>query len=105
MKTSKRSVNRQSLEQKLKDQSFLCALTGETLQPALSSLDHINPKCIGGDDEIGNVQIVLPCVNRAKVTMAQEQFVAMCHAVARTVVDTGDRSCVEWTGYKGVGDE
>jgi hypothetical protein len=105
MKTSKRSVNRQSLEQKLKDQSFLCALTGEKLQPALSSLDHINPKCIGGDDEIGNVQIVLPCVNRAKGTMTQEQFVAMCHAVARTVVDTGDRSWVEWTGYKGVGDE
>ena len=105
MKTSKRSVNRQSLEQKLKDQSFLCALTGEKLQPALSSLYHINPKCIGGDDEIGNVQIVLPCVNRAKGTMTQEQFVAMCHAVARTVVDTGDRSWVEWTGYKGVGDE
>lgn len=105
MKTAKRSVNRQSLEQKLKDQSFVCALTGETLQPSLSSLDHINPKCIGGDDEIGNVQIVLPCVNRAKGTMTQEQFVAMCHAVARTIPDTGDRSWVEWTGYKGVGDE
>jgi hypothetical protein len=98
-------VNRKSLEQKLKDQSFRCALTGEELQPALSSLDHINPKCIGGDDEISNVQVVLPCVNRAKGTMTQEQFVAMCHSVAKTVEDSGDRSWVEWTGYKGVGDE
>ncbi len=105
MRTAIRSVNRKSLEQKLKDQSFRCALTGEELQPALSSLDHINPKCIGGDDEISNVQVVLPCVNRAKGTMTQEQFVAMCHSVAKTVEDSGDRSWVEWTGYKGVGDE
>jgi hypothetical protein len=105
MRTATRSVNRRSLEQKLKDQSFRCALTGETLRPALSSLDHIDPKCIGGDDEIGNVQIVLPSVNRAKGTMTQQQFVAMCHAVARNVPDSGDRSWVEWTGYKGVGDE
>jgi 5-methylcytosine-specific restriction endonuclease McrA len=102
MAASNHSVIRKSLEEKIRQQNFRCALTGEELTPPLSSLDHIDPRCIGGSDEISNVQIVLPCVNRAKSTMTQGQFVAMCHAVARTIGDSGDRSWVEWTGYKGV---
>ena len=100
-----KSVTRVSLVEKVESQAYKCALTGEELTPVLSSLDHINPRCSGGDDGIDNLQIVLPSVNRAKSTMTQKQFVAMCHAVARTHADSGDRSWVEWTGqYKSSGD-
>ena len=98
--TKRRSalVTAKQLQEKLKDQSFKCALTGMELTPALSSLDHVDPRSLGGDDDIANLQIVLPCVNKAKGTMSQRQFVSMCHAVARQVADAGDES---WKAYKG----
>jgi hypothetical protein len=74
-------------------------LTGIELTPALSSLDHVDPRSLGGDDDIFNLQIVLPCVNKAKGTMSQRQFVAMCHAVARQVADSGDESWKDYTGH------
>lgn len=70
-----------------------------TMTPALSSLDHIDPKAMGGDDDIDNLQIVLPCINKAKGTMSQAQFVAMCHAVARHCEDTGDETWISYVGH------
>lgn len=69
------------------------------LTPALSSLDHIDPKSLGGEDDAANVQIVLPCINKAKGTMSMDQFVAMCHAVARHCEDTSDTTWMAYTGH------
>jgi len=91
-------VTAKQLEKKLQDQKFKCALTGVEMTPTLSSLDHVDPRSMGGEDDINNLQIVLPCVNKAKGTMSQAQFVAMCHAVARHVDDTEDDT---WMAYKG----
>lgn len=95
------SATKKMLLEKLDRQGYRCALSGENLTPSLSSLDHINPKAIGGDDDIFNLQIVLPCVNRAKGTMTQDQFVSMCHAVARSTADPMDTSWIEFTGITG----
>jgi hypothetical protein len=83
----------------LRQQEFRCKLTGVELTPRLSSLDHDDPRSLGGDDDITNLQIVLPCVNKAKGTMTTSQFVAMCHAVSRTVADTGDVTWIDYTGH------
>jgi 5-methylcytosine-specific restriction endonuclease McrA len=92
-------VTAKQLEKKLEDQKFKCGLTGRDLSPSLSSLDHVNPRSMGGEDDISNLQIVLPCVNKAKGTMSQSQFVAMCHAVARHVDDTEDDTWMTYTGH------
>ena len=87
------------LEKKLQDQQFKCALTGVEMTPTLSSLDHVDPRSMGGEDDISNLQIVLPCVNKAKGTMSQAQFVAMCHAVSRHIDDSEDDTWMTYTGH------
>jgi len=74
-----------------------CALSGIPITPQTCSLDHKNPRSMGGSDDIDNLQLVLPVINRAKGTMTQDQFVAMCHAVARYVDDSYDETWIEWT--------
>ena len=92
-------VTARQLENKLHAQRFMCNLTHIELTPALSSLDHIDPRACGGEDDIDNLQIVLPCVNKAKGTMTQAQFIAMCHAVARANADTGDQTWIAYVGH------
>ena len=92
-------VTAKQLERKLQEQEFACALSRHELTPALSSLDHIDPRSFGGEDDINNLQIVLPCINKAKGTMTQAQFIAMCHAVARCWEDSGDTTWVAFTGH------
>ena len=96
---NKALVTAKQLEQKLESQTFNCNCTGVEMTPALSSLDHIDPKVMGGEDDIDNLQIVLPCVNKAKGTMSQAQFVAMCHAVARHCADSGDETWISYVGH------
>jgi len=76
-------------------QGFVCTYTGIEITPTRSSLDHRNPRALGGADDLKNLQIVLPVINRAKGTMSHDQFVAMCHAVARRVADSGDTSWID----------
>lgn len=76
-------------------QGFKCALTGIEITPRLASLDHKDPRSLGGDDDMGNLQVVLPMVNRAKTNMSERQFVSMCHAVARHSPDYGDTTWIE----------
>jgi len=92
-------VTAKQLEQMLISKEYRCNCTGIEMTPALSSLDHIDPKAMGGDDDVENLQIVLPCINKAKGTMSQAQFVAMCHAVARHCADTGDETWVSYVGH------
>ena len=76
-------------------QGYKCALSGVEITPKRSSLDHRNPRSLGGSNDIENLQIVIPMINRAKGTMSQDQFVAMCHAVARHVQDSGDTTWID----------
>lgn len=79
-------------------QGFRCALSGRPLSPETSALDHIVPIRLGGEHVIENTQVLHKDVNRAKGSMAREEFLGLCtevvqwsgaSAVARHV---GDRS-------------
>jgi len=73
-------------------QEYRCAGTGVELQPEWASLDHKMPRSIGGSNDIDNLHIVHETINASKGDMDWVDFVAMCHAVARTHEDTG----AEW---------
>ena len=88
-------VTIKDLMQLVETQDFKCALTGLEITPKRSSLDHKNPRSLGGDDDVENLEVVLPMVNRAKTNMTVSQFVSMCHAVARHVPDYGDETWID----------
>lgn len=66
----------------LETQEFRCALSGVELVPQSTQLDHISPVSNGGSHQISNLQWVESDVNKAKGTMSNEAFVAMCRRVA-----------------------
>jgi 5-methylcytosine-specific restriction endonuclease McrA len=65
----------------LERQNYRCALTGRLLTPDLASLDHIVPVRCGGEHRIENAQVLHRNVNRAKTTMTNEEFIALCREV------------------------
>lgn len=65
----------------LERQNYRCALTGRPLTPELASLDHIVPVRCGGMHQIENAQVLHRNVNRAKTTMNNEEFIALCREV------------------------
>jgi len=65
----------------LERQNHRCALTGEVLTHNNFDLDHIVPIAEGGDFTAANCQLVTAEVNRAKNTMPEEAFIAMCKRV------------------------
>lgn len=62
-------------------QGYRCALTDRELNPKTASLDHVIPTGKGGEHLITNTQVLHKAVNRAKGTMTNEEFVAMCREV------------------------
>ena len=94
-------VTIKDLMQLVENQAFRCALTGLEITPQRSSLDHKEPLSLGGGDDVANLQVVLPVINRSKTTMSHAQFVSMCHAVARHLPDYGDTTWVADTPPKG----
>lgn len=62
--TSDGSVTVASLEKKLKDQNYRCAITNQYLESY--HIDHIIPLAKGGQHTIDNIQMVLPSVNLSK---------------------------------------
>lgn len=62
-------------------QRFRCALSGWPLTPQTAALDHIVAVTRGGQHQIDNVQVLHRDVNRAKGTMTNEEFIALCGAV------------------------
>lgn len=66
----------------LEDQRFRCALSGVELTPSTMAADHIVPLSEGGEHCMGNIQLVTDRINVAKGTMPNDEFVAMCRAVA-----------------------
>jgi 5-methylcytosine-specific restriction endonuclease McrA len=70
-------------------QSYRCALSGVHLTPEMSSLDHKVAVSRGGSNDAENLQIIHPVVNYAKARMNNDEFIAMCHSIARAHPDTG----------------
>jgi 5-methylcytosine-specific restriction endonuclease McrA len=67
----------------LERQRFRCALTGRLLTPQTAALDHIVPIRCGGGHVIENTQVLHKDVNRAKGSLTNEEFIALCREVAR----------------------
>lgn len=76
-------ITGRKLKQLLEHQDYRCALTGRALTPENCTADHVIPVANGGSNDMANIQLVTNEVNRAKNTMSQRQFVAMCIDVAR----------------------
>jgi 5-methylcytosine-specific restriction endonuclease McrA len=70
------------LAEMLEKQRYRCALSGERLTSDNVALDHIVPVSEGGGFTVENSQLVTKAVNRAKHTMAQNDFVKLCESVA-----------------------
>lgn len=76
------SATHTQLMELLQRQGFQCALTGEELVPTTARLDHKQAVSRGGTHDVGNLQWVTDEVNRAKGTMSNDQFIAVCKRVA-----------------------
>ena len=66
----------------IEKQEYRCALSGVKLTPDQAALDHKVPVSSGGSDELDNLHWVSNEINRAKGTMDNEAFIAMCKRVA-----------------------
>jgi 5-methylcytosine-specific restriction endonuclease McrA len=66
----------------IKMQSYRCALTGKILTPEDAELDHKIPLSKGGTNQLGNLQWIAKEINKAKGSMTNEEFIAMCKRVA-----------------------
>jgi hypothetical protein len=80
------------LKELVERQKYKCALSGISLTPETAQLDHVVALSDGGSNSIDNLQWLDGVVNRAKGTMSQDEFVAMCVRVAkhaRRLVDHG----------------
>ena len=76
------SITTSKLRALLESQKYRCALTSWPLTPETTTVDHIVPLSNGGAHDISNLQFVHFAANRAKGTMAQEEFISLCVAVA-----------------------
>jgi 5-methylcytosine-specific restriction endonuclease McrA len=83
-----KTVTAAEVENLLQRQNFHCALTGYELEPANAAMDHILAVSRGGTHTIDNAQILRKDVNRAKGTLTNDEFIALC----RAVVDYADRT-------------
>ena len=77
------SVNPQAILLLLERQQYRCALTARALTPETASLDHIVPVCRGGEHRIENTQVLEHSINRAKGTLTNDEFIALCGEVWR----------------------
>lgn len=78
-------VTGKRLVEMIERQQYRCALSGRKLTPKTASLDHIVPFSKGGEHTMENVQIVHVEVNNAKGTLTQEQFIAVCRDVCKSL--------------------
>ena len=75
------SVSVKAVLDLIERQNFRCALTGRTLEPQTASLDHIIPLTQNGQHVIENTQVLHKDVNRAKGTLTNDVFLALCREV------------------------
>jgi 5-methylcytosine-specific restriction endonuclease McrA len=62
-------------------QDYRCALTGRLLTPITASLDRIVPVSRGGQHDVANAQVLHKEINKAKGTLAIEEFIQLCREV------------------------
>lgn len=67
---------------KLKEQEHRCALSGISLHPETTELDHIVPISSGGDDSANNLQFLDGRVHLMRGTIPVDEFVELCCRVA-----------------------
>lgn len=77
------TVDLNFLRDLLEQQEYRCAISGDQLTPSNFALDHIVPLANEGSCTTENCQIVTKEINRAKNTMDQERFIAMCKRIAK----------------------
>ena len=82
-------ATRKELRAMVEAQDYKCNGTGVPLEPWMASLDHKQPRSLGGSNELDNLHVVHFKVNKAKGEMGWDEFVSMCHAVAAMHEDTG----------------
>lgn len=73
---------------------YSCWYTRIKLTPSAASLDHRVAVSNGGGNSIQNLCVTHFVVNRAKGTLNASQFIHLCHLVAASHEDTGDKSWV-----------
>lgn len=76
------TVTRDGILHVIEQQQRRCALTGRHLLPDEATLDHNLPVSRGGEHTLSNIQILHRDVNRAKSTMTNAEFIALCCEVA-----------------------
>ena len=77
------SATAKQLMKLIKQQDYLCALSGEKLTPKTAELDHKVARSKGGTDTIENLQWLDRTINKMKGSMSVDEFVAACKRVAR----------------------
>ena len=66
------------------EQNGTCYYSDHTLIPGENaSLDHQMPKSKGGTDHLSNLKWVTRQINTMKNDMTHEEFIAMCHYIAK----------------------
>ena len=76
-------VSTNNVLQLLEYQGYRCALTGRELTPETAALDHVVPVRNDGEHVIENTQVLHKEVNRAKGSLSNDEFIALCHEVVR----------------------
>ena len=76
-------IEASDLRKLLEVQGYKCALSGVRLEPKNAELDHKVPLSRGGTNDLGNLQWLAKNVNRAKGTMDNEEFIAMCKQISK----------------------
>lgn len=74
-------ITKKTVLKLIQSQQYRCALTGLPLTPPTANLDHVVPLSQGGTHEIENCQVLRADINRAKGTLNNDEFIALCKAV------------------------
>lgn len=82
VESNENKASASELKEIIEGQRYLCALTGRPLTPRVAEVDHKVSIRKGGDNSKANLQWLHKQVNRAKGTMSQSDFIAMCCEVA-----------------------
>ena len=83
-RTKIEKVSAQHFRDMLKEQGYKCALSDRELKPTNTTLDHTVPLCRGGHHVKSNTQLLDVEVNRAKGSLTDEEFIALCRDVVET---------------------
>ena len=81
-KKARRRATARELHEKLDEQEFRCAISGDLLSPDTSEIAHCDPHSQSGGSAIDNLIWVSTAVNRCMGTMTPEQFIALCKRVS-----------------------